>query len=587
MLKGAKKAIVRAPHRIAGSKSIEDRIILEWTRDFNTAESALDLLISDTKKYKDTWKDICKTQVKIAQQFTTLYEPIEENNIYNATQETPGSQMRAITGYLAVAKELENTIIPMLDEFEGPFIAKCKGAKECIDGVQKALKKREHKKQDFDRFSNNAEKLFRKSDMSEKEQQQLAKMEEELEVATEVFHAQDEKVKSTVPFVLTAMSEFLNPLTAQLYLNQLQVYKVYNQILFKYSQMQGLTGGLTSVAALAKFQDGQPPQEINSYVDIIETWEDRFTTIQPRCEQGLKVLRDGKVVTKPMTKKQGSKKFEQLVHKSADKTNELAHKAVGRSTSPSQIRFSSPQGFFQTEADLLASLNTRVASTSSSSPVTSNHQSPIPSSLPSPSVNTTPGFPYSSAMGSGGATRSSAMSTIGRSPVTGVFNGPPSDTEQLRNRVRASMSTAARTLSPPSSADIYIHEPGDEAGSMLSAESEDARRRSGDFISTKLRQQEQQHLQRLSSSSSSIGGGSYGGGEKGGSSVPRRLPAGPNEHAVALYTFSGAEPGDVAFRVGDRLKVLDHGDETDDQWWLGQTFDGRLGLFPRGYVKVE
>lgn len=579
MLKGAKKAIVRAPHRFAGSKSIEDRIIIEWTKDFNTAETALDLLISETKRFKATWKDICETQVAMGQRFAELYNPIVEDNVYSLTQETPESQMRAIQGYLAVIQEVEATLVPMLEEFEGPFIAKCKGAKECIDSVQKILKKRERKKMDFDRASNNVEKMFKKSDASEKDQQALTVAESQLEAATEVFHALDERVKSTVPFVLTAMSSFLNPLTSQLYLNQLKVYKVWNQILFKYSQTQGLTGGLT----LANIGKVDSEWQAATYTDVVENWEDRFLTIQPRAEQGIKILREGKTISKPLHPQESRQNaVEKLAHKSADKTSELAHKAVGKPSSATVIKFSSPQGFFQTEADLLAHIarSSAPASPSLASPaMTPTVRSPV---VGSGGFSATP-MSRSVSLNQSLAQRSvipASPTTVGRSPVTSVFPGPPADTEVLRTRVRASMSTAARTLTPPSSADYY-RDSEDDAPS----DSEEPRRTSGDFISSTLRRQEQVLRRRSTGSANgSTAASTRGQGHPHG---PQRIPAGENEHAVAVYTFPGTEPGDVAFRVGDRVKVLDHGDETDTEWWFGQTADGRLGLFPRTYVEVE
>ena len=61
------------------------------------------------------------------------------------------------------------------------------------------------------------------------------------------------------------------------------------------------------------------------------------------------------------------------------------------------------------------------------------------------------------------------------------------------------------------------------------------------------------------------------------------MPTG-GEYATAVYTFVGDRPGDVAFKVGDKIRVIDHGDDTDDMWWFGETTDGRLGLFPANYV---
>ncbi|GAV55400.1 hypothetical protein ZYGR_0AV00310 [Zygosaccharomyces rouxii] len=54
--------------------------------------------------------------------------------------------------------------------------------------------------------------------------------------------------------------------------------------------------------------------------------------------------------------------------------------------------------------------------------------------------------------------------------------------------------------------------------------------------------------------------------------------------AVALYTFSGEEYGDLPFRKGDVITILKKSDSQDD-WWTGRV-NGREGIFPANYVEL-
>lgn len=616
MFKGARKAIVRAPHRLAGSKSIEDRIILEWAKDFSTAETAIDLLISEVTNFSTAWKDIFKAQGQLAQHFNALYLPIIEDNQYAMVQETPESSIIAIKGYLAAIQEVEAKVMPIVTGFEAPFVSKCKTAKECIHSVHKALKKRERKKMDFDRHSHGVEKLLRKQNPTEKDRQNLAQMEQELNQATEIFHAQDEKVKSTVPFILTTMSEFLNPLTAQLYLTQLSVYKVWTEVLFAFSQAQGLAGTLLSVSALGRpfpqeessSQQGEP----YSYLAISETWAKQFMTIQVRCEQGLETLRKGKAITQSM-------------HSGPPPSpSDPEHKKDDKPRSSPAFRFISPQGLFWTEADLLQIYSQPVSRGSTPStpgtPLTASHRN-------------WSGAPSSSSSVSGAAVSSSEYVYNGRTPVTTTStscvaagaDSTAAGADHLRIRVRASLSTAARTLAYPKVLDGHTCEDedgdhdDDDVEENIAPAAHVTLKPAADFAEPILRRRSHSKAgsstrTRSSTLASSIIARSppavyekehdpsmfaASNSDRTHLTVTGSPTASPDlfrstaangtscERAVALFTFHGEEPGDVAFRQGDLLKVLDHGTATDDQWWLGQTSDGRLGLFPRNYVQLQ
>jgi regulator of replication initiation timing len=65
---------------------------------------------------------------------------------------------------------------------------------------------------------------------------------------------------------------------------------------------------------------------------------------------------------------------------------------------------------------------------------------------------------------------------------------------------------------------------------------------------------------------------------------PKRVPSTqPEEYVVALYTFDGQGAGDLAFREGDRIKIVKKTDTAQD-WWVGE-LGGKRGNFPANYCK--
>lgn len=54
-------------------------------------------------------------------------------------------------------------------------------------------------------------------------------------------------------------------------------------------------------------------------------------------------------------------------------------------------------------------------------------------------------------------------------------------------------------------------------------------------------------------------------------------------HGVALYEFRALEPGELDFDVGDRIRIL----ATLEDGWLEGQIQGRRGVFPHRFVKME
>ena len=49
-------------------------------------------------------------------------------------------------------------------------------------------------------------------------------------------------------------------------------------------------------------------------------------------------------------------------------------------------------------------------------------------------------------------------------------------------------------------------------------------------------------------------------------------------YVVALYDFSAQAEGDLDFKVGDRIEVVERTESVED-WWTGR-LEGRTGVFP-------
>ncbi|TBU23106.1 BAR-domain-containing protein [Dichomitus squalens] len=62
---------------------------------------------------------------------------------------------------------------------------------------------------------------------------------------------------------------------------------------------------------------------------------------------------------------------------------------------------------------------------------------------------------------------------------------------------------------------------------------------------------------------------------------PKPKPA--VQYVVALYDFEAQAEGDLDFKAGDRIEVVERTESTED-WWTGR-LNGRQGVFPGNYVQ--
>ena len=86
-------------------------------------------------------------------------------------------------------------------------------------------------------------------------------------------------------------------------------------------------------------------------------------------------------------------------------------------------------------------------------------------------------------------------------------------------------------------------------------------------------------------SSNVISSGGIAGSRPPPPSVPARIGAAAPSHdsAVALYDFNGEREGDLSFRKGDTIVILNRG---VNDWWTGRC-NGMEGVFPSNYVQLN
>ena len=63
----------------------------------------------------------------------------------------------------------------------------------------------------------------------------------------------------------------------------------------------------------------------------------------------------------------------------------------------------------------------------------------------------------------------------------------------------------------------------------------------------------------------------------------RAPPTNESRVVVAIYDCDDVDDGELAFKAGDLIDVVD---TSDSGWWTGKLPDGRQGLFPENYAKA-
>jgi amphiphysin len=66
---------------------------------------------------------------------------------------------------------------------------------------------------------------------------------------------------------------------------------------------------------------------------------------------------------------------------------------------------------------------------------------------------------------------------------------------------------------------------------------------------------------------------------------PAPKPAGlsKKEYVTALYDYTAQADGDLSFKAGDKIEIVEKG-ESGNEWWIGR-LNGAQGQFPANYTQ--
>lgn len=200
---GFKKAINRAGGAILVKdvdKTIDKDFDLEERR-YKTLKNAGQGLQKASKSYLDALRAVTASQVTIAEIVANLYE--EGNSSSGSAYSTVGAY------YLQSVRDIDEETVKQID---GPFreaiLDPVSKFANYFNEIEEAIKKRAHKKTDYDQCKAKVRRLI---DKPAKDASKLPRAEKELSMAKEVYESLNEQLKTELPQLISLRVPYYDP----------------------------------------------------------------------------------------------------------------------------------------------------------------------------------------------------------------------------------------------------------------------------------------------------------------------------------------------------------------------------------------
>ncbi|KAF2678217.1 hypothetical protein K458DRAFT_423399 [Lentithecium fluviatile CBS 122367] len=254
-------------------------------RDFNDSNEMLERIESAAKQWRDAWTNILNHQLATIEHMHSIYKPLgAKGGEYSSHvhQDTPPETMERCVRLQEAFAELKTDMMEEVKDIEKKLILPAKLARDALNPMKKAIKKREDKKVDYERYKSRAENLQKKKTRSDRENAALNKHEADLARAVHEYEYADEGLRTQLPRLNAATFSLLPHLLAnQIILQNNLIGNLYT-VLHQYSHEQG-------------YPDPPPEPE-----EVIPMWEANFTSLRLELEGGLDLLKGGKAIHQPM-----------------------------------------------------------------------------------------------------------------------------------------------------------------------------------------------------------------------------------------------------------------------------------------------
>lgn len=199
---GFKKAINRAGNSVL-IKNVDKTIDKEYDleeRRYKVLEKAGKELQKEAKGYLDSLRAVTASQVTIAEIIS---------NLYDDTKAVSSGNYNVGNYYLQCVRDFDSETVKQLD---GPFretvLDPISKFSTYFDEIDNAIKKRDHKKQDYDAAKAKVRRLI---DKPAKDASKLPRAEKELTLAKDVFDNLNDQLKTELPQLISLRVPYFDP----------------------------------------------------------------------------------------------------------------------------------------------------------------------------------------------------------------------------------------------------------------------------------------------------------------------------------------------------------------------------------------
>lgn len=537
---------------IADFKAVDD--MLERVSIISNSTSRTSLtrkqLVKDIKAWRDAWQDLLKFQYDTSEAFVSLYRPIdatgEVGNRQHRDELTPAPQMQKCLGLQKEYSDEKTDLAQEIALITNKVLLPAEDAKQRTKLLHKTLKHRENTKLDYERYVSRVEHARKKEARSAKDEQNLQTHEANLAQSKIDYSTADDHVRQTFPSVTAAVLSLLPYLLDQQVRLQTTLVGQLYTVLDAYTKQFGF------------------PNPAPSDAEIVRNWDQDFTGFRKELEQGISLVAKGKAVHMSLN-----------LPPEKDKSTVTG---LGLRNKVMQKKETKPTGLPVNTIRPSASSNQLAIDAAPSEEEAPPPKPPRPGGLPSPAIAAPP------------ALNTAIKPRLSSAPSAMMGNGthydsgrPPPPYDYKPTALIPGYSNEPQSAGGAGTPPSRYQTPANGVSPLLSPQNtlSPVPTNTSDYFNN----------QRRPSANSVASVGSMGAAaaaaakKKPPPPVPaKRMPSFQAQFVTALYDFEGQNPGDLAFREGDRIKVVKKTDSVDD-WWDGE-LRGVVGAFPANYVQL-
>ncbi|KAF1917525.1 hypothetical protein BDU57DRAFT_471291 [Ampelomyces quisqualis] len=253
--------------------------------DFHDSKQMLEKLEASSKQWRDAWTNILNHQLAAVECLHAICKPLGGEAAAGGSHvavETPPATLGRVAALQEAFAELKTDMMEEVKDIDRKLIIPAKLARDSLKPMEKAIKKREDAKVDYERYKSRCEALQNKKTRSDRDNTALAKHEADLERSTHAYQLADEALRDRLPKLNAATFSILPHLLAnQIVLQNNLIGNLYT-VLHQYSHDQG-------------YPDPPPEPE-----DVVPLWDASFTPLRKEMESELGLLKTGRAVHQPM-----------------------------------------------------------------------------------------------------------------------------------------------------------------------------------------------------------------------------------------------------------------------------------------------